>query len=134
MRRTVKVEPMTREEIETSLGDLSDWTAEEVEDLETGPESFSKRTILTPSSVAFGNSGMVAPGECLTLSISEYPSDGVASSLSDILETGALPRRYFLSPTACLGILRRAAKRGKELLPRLKAALERVASLMLPAP
>lgn len=39
-----------------------------------------------------------------------------------------VPQRYYLSPKACLGILRRASVRGKELPPVLKAALERQAS------
>jgi hypothetical protein len=61
--------------------------------------------------------------EFLTLNTSEWPKDGVACSLLDTLETGDLPRRYFLSATACRGILRRAEKREKELPPSLKAAL-----------
>jgi hypothetical protein len=48
--------------------------------------------------------------------------------LSDVLETGPLPERYSLSPKACSGILRRAERRGKELPPMLKKALEAVAS------
>ena len=45
------------------------------------------------------------------------------SILSQILE--ATPHhKYYLSKTACLGILRRAKKRGKELPPVLKQALE----------
>ena len=82
-----------------------------------------------PSSGRWRNSGMVAPGECWTLSSSECPSDGVASSLSDILETGGVPQRYFLSAKACAGILRRAAKRGKTLPPLLRMALEHVARM-----
>src|ERR1700687_2024868 len=70
---------------------------------------------LEPSSGCWSNSGMGSPTEFWTLSTSEYPSDGAASSLSDILETGELPQRYFLSGTACRGILRRAVKRGKIL-------------------
>ncbi|KST74358.1 hypothetical protein WS76_09465 [Burkholderia humptydooensis] len=70
----------------------------------------------------------------LTLSTSEWnhtlaPSlndDGV-SSLSDILETGDVPQRYFLSAKACSGILRRAEKRGKELPRPLAHALAAVA-------
>ena len=83
---------------------------------------------LEPSSECWSNAGMGSPTEFLTLSISEYPSDGAASSLSDILETGELPRRYYLSGTACRGILRRTAKRGKELPEALKSALLAVAS------
>jgi hypothetical protein len=69
-----------------------------------------------------------SPTECLTLNTLEYPSDAVASSLSDILETGDVPQRYFLSATACRGILRRAENRGKDLPAVLSAALEAVAS------
>src|SRR6185312_12693242 len=79
--------------------------------------------ILEPSSDSWANAGMGSPTEFLTLSISEFPSGAVASSLSDVLETGDLPQRYFLSPKACAGILRRAEKRGKELPPALHAAL-----------
>src|SRR5690606_15172487 len=82
--------------------------------------------ILEPSSGAWGNSGMGGPTECLTLNTSEWPSDAAVCSLSDILETGELPQRYFLSATACRGILRRAEKRGKELPPMLRRALQQV--------
>jgi hypothetical protein len=47
--------------------------------------------------------------------------------LSDVLEIGELPQRYFLSATACKGILRRAEKRGKALPPQLRQALEQAA-------
>jgi len=59
--------------------------------------------------------------------ISEFHKDAAASSLSDILETGDLPRRFFLSATACRGILRRAEKRGKVLPAQLRASLLAVA-------
>lgn len=50
-------------------------------------------------------------------------SDEGVSSLSQILEDSP-PRKYYLSKTACLGILRRASVRGKELPEQLKTALE----------
>lgn len=55
----------------------------------------------------------------------EYPSEEnvCLSWLQEVLETGPLPTRYFLSETACQGILRRAAKRGKKLPEMLEAAL-----------
>ena len=77
---------------------------------------------------------MGSPTEFWTLNISEYPSDGVASSLSDILEDGEVPQRYFLSGRACQGILRRAEKRGKELPRALQSALLEVASQTSPPP
>jgi hypothetical protein len=82
---------------------------------------------LEPSSGCWSNAGMGSPTEFLTLSFSEYPSDGAASSLSDILETGELPRQFYLSGRACRGILRRAGKRGKTLPPLLAHALMAVA-------
>jgi len=47
--------------------------------------------------------------------------------LSQILQAG-VPERYYLSPKACLGILRRASVRGKELPEVLRIALERQAA------
>ncbi len=67
-----------------------------------------------------------APGGCLTLSTSEWPKDAAACSLSQVLVADADPK-YFLSPKACRGILRRAEKRGRELPPSLRQALESVA-------
>lgn len=61
-------------------------------------------------------------GECWTLNTGVSPSVGVESSLSRILEAEPHPK-YYLSRTACLGILRRAEARGKELPPQLKDAL-----------
>src|SRR3990167_9913848 len=94
----------------------------------TSPESSRSMTAsrLEASSGHWGNSGMGSPTECLTRSTSEFPSGAVACSLSDILETGDLPRRYFLSATACRGILRRAERRGKELPTSLHRALQRM--------
>jgi len=83
--------------------------------------------ILAPSSGCWANSGMGSPTEFLTLSISEWHSDAAVCSLSDTLETGDVPQRFFLSATACQGILRRAEKRGKQLPPSLRAALQAVA-------
>ena len=89
--------------------------------------------ILAPSSGAWGNAGMGSPTECLTLSSVEHAASrglshngGVVCSLSDILETGDVPQRYFLTAKACRGILRRAEKRGKDLPPQLARALQAV--------
>lgn len=81
-----------------------------------------------PSFGGWGNAGMALPTECWTLRTSESPSDAVASSLSDILETRPDLSRYFLSPRAAAGILRRA-ERGERVLPEtLSAALRSLAS------
>ena len=96
----------------------------------TSPEycQATEERISVPSSGSWGNAGITVPGECLTLSISEFPSTAAVCSLSDILETGDVQQRYFLSARACAGILRRAEKRGKELPAQLANALTAVAS------
>ena len=52
-------------------------------------------------------------------------------SLSQILQEDP-PRKYYLTQKACLGILRRASERGKELPTKLKRALEIQSGLRLP--
>ena len=90
---------------------------------------------LVPSSGAWGNSGMGSPTECLTLSTCEwtalpeqFPSDDGVCSLSDILQIGDVPHRFYLSAKACAGIIRRAERRGKPLPGHLLAALQLVAA------
>jgi hypothetical protein len=114
----------------------------------TSPESSTLRT--TPSAVSWENYvalsfplkyqaangraqvSLPAPrgvshGARSTLNFSESPNVAKESSLSQVLVTGSIPQRYFLSARACAGILARAQKRGKLLPPSLKAALERSA-------
>ena len=83
--------------------------------------------ILEPSLGRWGHWGMGGLTESWTHSGSEWPSAVAVCSLSQTLETGPLPQRFYLSQKACAGILRRAAKRGKELPPMLREALEMVA-------
>ena len=64
-------------------------------------------------------------GACLTLSIGEFPSAAVESSLSQILQNPTdVPQKYYLSSKACQGILRRAKERGKKLPKMLEQALK----------
>lgn len=60
-------------------------------------------------------------------STEESPSAENASTLSQILQE-QVPEKYYLSPKACLGILRGASVRGKELPELLKKALEKQAA------
>ena len=59
---------------------------------------------------------------CLTLNTGEKPREPNPTKLSQVLERETDPK-YRLSPTACLGILNRAERRGKELPKELKEAL-----------
>jgi hypothetical protein len=62
-------------------------------------------------------------GGSWTPNISAWPNDGAVCSLSQVLEEGSIPLRYFLSAKACAGILRRAEARGKTLPEQLLSAL-----------
>lgn len=67
------------------------------------------------------------PTEHSMLNTGIFPNEERESTLSQILMAD-VPQKYYLSQKACLGILRRASVRGKELPPVLKAALERQAA------
>ncbi len=104
---------------------------------ENGAPIFQKQAISTPSSSSFANAGIVDATGCLTLNLSEWPgssglspNEGDVCSLSDILERIAVPSRYYLTPKACAGILRRADGRGKDLPEILSLALRAVASAL----
>ena len=56
------------------------------------------------------------------LNTGSAPRVPIRATLSEILEP-VPERKYYLSKTACLGILRRAEERGKELPPQLQSAL-----------
>ena len=71
-------------------------------------------------------SPLLEDGTLLNTGVS--PREPILSSLSSILEPHP-DRKYYLSRTACLGILRRADERGKELPEQLKAALMAQAGL-----
>ena len=58
----------------------------------------------------------------------ESPSAARESTMWQILQEDA-PRKYYLSARACQGILRRAARRGKEMPPMLREALEEAIAL-----
>ena len=63
-------------------------------------------------------------GESSMPNISEWPNDADVCLLSQVLEQGLIHQKYYLSATACAGILRRAEKRGKKLPEQLVDALE----------
>ena len=72
---------------------------------------------------------LISLGSFTTVNISAQHSGAGACFLSAILEENA-PDKYSLSPKACVGILRRAERRGKDLPPLLKAALMNQAGLL----
>lgn len=63
------------------------------------------------------------------INVEEWPNDASIKNLTDILQPmSEVDDRFILSPKACAGMLRRAVKRGKTIPPKLKEAMEYVAS------
>ena len=119
---------------ETSCSPFSAWLTQRNPSGLSGKMSpvschLTEEKILVPSSGHWQNSGMGSHTEFSTLSTSESPKGAEESLLSDTLEIGALPQRFYLSQKACRGILSRAERRGKKLPPMLKEALERQAQM-----
>lgn len=67
------------------------------------------------------------------LNTSACPKGAIESSLLQILQA-TVPSKYYLSRTACRGILRRAKERGKPLPPQLELALKLQAGIVRPPP
>lgn len=91
----------------------------------TPPSSLQGEGGSTPIAVWWPDPKEPWRGGCLTPNGTEYPSDEnvCLSWLWQVLETGPVPTRYYLSANACRGILRRAERRGKKLPEMLEAAL-----------
>jgi hypothetical protein len=89
----------------------------------TSPASclVTEEKTLAPSSGRWGKSGMGSHTEFLTLNTSEWPKDADVCLLSDTLETGDVPQRFYLSAKACAGILRRAERKGEKPAPTVTA-------------
>ena len=97
-------------------------------------QAFSVQTegrISKRSSKRLMKSGILAHGECWTLNMSEWTDSLVpflkedsVCSLSDILvPMSDVPQKYYLSPVACSGLLRRAETRGRALPDVLRQVL-----------
>ena len=74
-------------------------------------------------------------GECWTLDIPEFPhfqrrcrSEGVASSLSDVVIPGPVPQKYCLAVSYAEALIRRAERLEYRLPPALESVLRQSAS------
>lgn len=87
---------------------------------------YSVRTVDETSELFSGrwpNSGILSGGVCLTAKTSASPSLAIESSLLGLIETGEVHPRFFLSPNAAQGCLRRTARMGRKLFPHLQESL-----------
>ena len=112
-----------------SFTNFLDWLSSAAPELFSSKtcRAFSLPTREEISSSSYGlwpNSGMAWDGVCLTAKTSESPNLVKECSLWDVIEKGEVPQKYFLSPNAAKGILRRADRMERELFPHLRKALE----------
>jgi hypothetical protein len=103
------------------------------------PELFSSKTFTVscirtkdetskPLFELWPNSGILSDGVCLTAKTLESHNHAKECTLSGVIETSEVPDRYFLSPSAATGILRRANQQGRPLFPPLRKSLEILAA------
>ena len=88
----------------------------------------TKDEISKPLFELWPNSGILSDGACLTAKTSESPSRARESTLSGVIETQPVQEKYFLSPSAATGMLRRARHQGRNLFPPLNESLEILAA------
>ena len=69
------------------------------------------------------SSGIVLDGVCLTADTSESPNHVNESTLLDVIRAEQAPQRYYLSPNAAAGMLRRAKQMDRTLFRPLSESL-----------
>lgn len=78
--------------------------------------------------IKWGSGGVMENGTCLMGSVSQYPLLPIPSRLIDFLDKERPSQKYFLTPNAAQGILRRVNSQGRQLFDPLAVALERLQS------
>ena len=91
------------------------------------PHSFRQMASNGPVRVWLLDPGEEPVGPLSTVNFGLWRNGASVCTLSQVLEKN-VPRKYYLTPRACAGILRRAEKRGKKLPPQLEAVLRAVAA------
>lgn len=76
--------------------------------------------------IKWSSGGIMAAGRCVMAPVSSSPNKPVKSLFVDTLDAVKPSSRYFLSPNAATGILRRVASQDRELFAPLDAALQRL--------
>lgn len=77
--------------------------------------------------IRWRSGGVAFEGLVLDTKVSPAPCKPVPSHFGDLVETNRVDRKYFLSPNAARGIIRRVDSQGRTLFRPLRKALERLA-------
>ncbi len=76
--------------------------------------------------IKWSSGGVLENGVCLMGAVPQWPLEPKFSRLVDILDEKLPEEKYFLSPNAARGILRRVNSQGRRLFEPLETALERL--------
>lgn len=79
--------------------------------------------------IKWNSGGVMEGGVCLMGPVPQWPLEPITSRLVDVLDKNKPDERYFLSPNAAQGILRRVNSQGRQLFEPLAAALNHLQSL-----
>lgn len=120
LTRTQQIDALT--EIPAAESTLRGLTAEFA-----GPGVQTQRLSAT-SEVKWQRSGCALGDVVVHAPASSSPVKVVSSRFVDLLEKGPVDERYYLSPNAARGIIRRIERAGRHLFPPLDAALRGMAS------
>ncbi|WP_318827239.1 DNA cytosine methyltransferase [Burkholderia cepacia] len=77
--------------------------------------------------IKWNNGGVMFDGVCLMAPVSPAPKKPIHTKVVDLLDSSKPSSRYFLSPNAATGILRRVESQDRQLFAPLDAALRRLA-------
>jgi len=118
---------------------LREWTSRKARDV-NGLSALMPFPTLNPKTMLKLGGGEVGTGkfkwtsggcafgtDCLLTTVSPAPNAPIASKLGDLIENGKIADKYFLSPNAAEGILRRVHSQGRTLFGPLEDALARLA-------
>jgi DNA (cytosine-5)-methyltransferase 1 len=78
--------------------------------------------------VKWSNGGVLENNICLMGSVAQWPLQPINTRLVDILDKHRPAQKYFLTPNAAEGILRRVNNQGRQLFEPLAVALKRLQS------
>ncbi len=76
--------------------------------------------------VKWANAGVVDGSDCIMGAVSQMPRKPIKSLLLDALDKDRPDEKYFLSPNAAEGILRRVSRQGRQLFEPLAEALNKL--------
>lgn len=108
---------MNKDEIHSFVPEFmkSTWSSEKLDEID-----FSDST----KSYKWPKAGMAWENTYLGGSVSPTPEKPISSNLLDVVETEKVGDRYYLTPNAAEGILRRVDNQGRKLFAPLRIALE----------